>query len=848
MSEYDAIEIIENSPPENKRKLEELLKDQKSQSEEKSIHIEIKEEDSDDEEDIREIDMSSGRETWIIVSNLFTCCVPNCLLNRMLSKNQEVRQAWREKITFFLIFLICSALFIFIVAIVPKLLCVNENLYTWKNIYKSNKGLMVLNGKVLDAEEYSYKHPGAFNMFKKYYGRDVSDLFEKTNYKIKTNSLLIYPELFNLFQEYKKNDTSRYCSSHYCHSLSPNSTFNINDYVLGELILTYSELKEHKNTDWVVLYNRVYNVSDYVLYGHPVYPSKYDHETEPKAMAYYLDERLNTTILSRLGQDATILFEELFPFFDREEIIKYLDNLYYSGTIDTRYNPICAAFDIVYLIALGFITGLLILTFLLALCILNKQYSKGKSKYVIAFVPCYAEDHNSIEKTIHSIVDSKYSDKKKLLFVVVDGVIKGKGNDKTTAEITLNIFGRSLTEETTDCKYKCVHEVENYNKARVFSGYHESNKHKVPYIVVIKTGLKSEEKSSRKGNRGKRDSQMILLGLLNRYYYGKQTNQLYDKILQSLKDNELDIENYEFFQSVDADTFLRPDALKHLVYRMKDDNIYGVCGETLISNKTDSFVSAIQVYEYYFSHNLNKAFESFFSSVTCMPGCFSMYRIRTNCSRRKPIIIHNKLLDEYADINVDTLFKKNLLSLGEDRFFTTLMTKYFPQGKLKYVVEAKCETTVPNNFSVLFSQRRRWNNSTIVNNFYRMFVKNSCGVCCCSMKFMVFISLVTTLLLPSSCCYLYYLIYAFTFGDEPMNITFITMTAVIVGIQMLIFIIKRDFIYIVWLFLYLLTLPLWMILLPIYSFAKLDEFGWGITRKLEKEDSLVKPETIVQLM
>ena len=31
MSEYDAIEIIENSPPENKRKLEELLKDQKNQ-------------------------------------------------------------------------------------------------------------------------------------------------------------------------------------------------------------------------------------------------------------------------------------------------------------------------------------------------------------------------------------------------------------------------------------------------------------------------------------------------------------------------------------------------------------------------------------------------------------------------------------------------------------------------------------------------------------------------------------------------------------------------------------------------------------------------------------------------
>jgi chitin synthase len=820
MSEYNTIEILTE------------------QSEEKSdvvMDINIPNDNSEeDDEDIREINMSSGRENWMIVSNLSTCCVPNCLLNRLLSKNQEVRQAWREKVTFFIIFIMFSVLFIFIVTIVPKLLCNDEGVYTWKNIYKNKGGLMILNGKVLDAETYSYKHPGPSNIFKKYYGKDISDLFEKPNYKVKSEAFIIYPYLLNLFLEYKNNDTSKYCSLNYCHQLS-NFTNTFNNYVIGDLIVTYAELKENKNTNWIVLYNKVYNISDYVLYGHPVYPSRFDYETKPKSMAYYLDERLNTTILNRLGQDATILFEELFSVYDREEIIKYLDRLYYTGTIDTRYNQICATFDVVYFIILGFISCLLILTFLLALCILNKQYSKGKSKYVVIFVSCYTEDHNSIEKTIHSICDSKYSDKKKLLFIVVDGVIKGKGNDKTTAEITLNILGRSLNEEIIDCKYKCIHEVENYNRARVYSGYYENNKHSIPYIVIVKTGLDSEEKSSKRGNRGKRDSQMILFSLLNRYYYKKQKNQLDNKILESMTSNNLNIENYEFFQSVDADTFLRPDALKYLVYRMKDDDIYGVCGETLISNKIDSFVSAIQVYEYYFSHNLNKAFESFFSSVTCMPGCFSMYRIRTNCHRKKPIIIHNKLLDEYSDVNIDTLFKKNLISLGEDRFFTTLITKYFPQGKLKYIVEAKCETTVPNKFSVIVSQRRRWNNSTITNNFYRMFIKNSCGVCCCSMNFIIFISLITTLFLPASCCYLYYLIYAFTFGYEPVNITFITMTSVIIGIQILIFIIKRDFIYIVWLLLYLLTLPLWMIFLPVYSFAKLDDFSWGNTRKVDEE-------------
>ena len=37
----------------------------------------------------------------------------------------------------------------------------------------------------------------------------------------------------------------------------------------------------------------------------------------------------------------------------------------------------------------------------------------------------------------------------------------------------------------------------------------------------------------------------------------------------------------------------------------------------------------IQVFEYFISHHLAKAFESVFGVVTCLPGCFSMVRIRT---------------------------------------------------------------------------------------------------------------------------------------------------------------------------------------------------------------------------
>jgi cellulose synthase/poly-beta-1,6-N-acetylglucosamine synthase-like glycosyltransferase len=61
---------------------------------------------------------------------------------------------------------------------------------------------------------------------------------------------------------------------------------------------------------------------------------------------------------------------------------------------------------------------------------------------------------------------------------------------------------------------------------------------------------------------------------------------------------------------------------------MKNDpSILGLCGETRIANKRTNWVTAIQVFEYYISHHLGKAFESVFGGVTCLPGCFCMYRV-----------------------------------------------------------------------------------------------------------------------------------------------------------------------------------------------------------------------------
>lgn len=46
-----------------------------------------------------------------------------------------------------------------------------------------------------------------------------------------------------------------------------------------------------------------------------------------------------------------------------------------------------------------------------------------------------------------------------------------------------------------------------------------------------------------------------------------------------------------------------PDSLNRLVSVMiHDSKVMGLCGETLISNEKESWITMIQVYEYFISH------------------------------------------------------------------------------------------------------------------------------------------------------------------------------------------------------------------------------------------------------
>lgn len=111
-----------------------------------------------------------------------------------------------------------------------------------------------------------------------------------------------------------------------------------------------------------------------------------------------------------------------------------------------------------------------------------------------------------------------------------------------------------------------------------------------------------------------------------------------------------------------------------------------------------------------------------------------MYRLRTS-DGQKSLLVHSLIVDDYSENNLDTLHKKNLLALGEDRYLTTLILKHFPTYKTKFNGAARALTLAPDNLSVLVSQRRRWINSTVHNLLELVTLSDLCGFCTLEMPF-----------------------------------------------------------------------------------------------------------------
>ncbi|CAG8533834.1 10021_t:CDS:2 [Gigaspora rosea] len=798
-------------------------------------------------------------DIWVIFSRVVTFWAPSMLLSSLGGlHDDQSQQAWREKVALCFIAAVMGAIVAFLTVGFATVLCPpsqqnNPSQFMRFNDTPAGWQFNVLNAKSLPNLNFT-------KLMIQQNGQDITNLFKRDD-PPQCNSKQLQQQ-FTIVRD-------SVCIPDNCANrpeLDETTLKQLNLFNTSRKVgFDWDQLNDPFLDNYLVVDGFVLNLNPYIS-NHPANQSD------------QLDVVIRRVLAGTHGKDATRL---LFGKENTKAAANCLIAKFYAGNIDKETIG-CFTSQLFLYISLTVILGIVLTRFIMA-CVFNwfishrlalppKNNNKigkvapmpviqrgsqgpinyandhvktlndvGNDLFTVLLVTCYSEGEIGIRATCESMASTDYPDERKLLFLICDGIITGSGESKSTPDICIGLM--ELDPAFKDPQPQSYMAVaagsKQHNMAKVYAGYFGR---RVPMVTVVKCGTPEETGKPKPGNRGKRDSQLILMSFFSRVTYNERMCSLdYDLFRKIHHLMGVTPDFFELVLMVDADTKVNPDSLRLLVNCMCNDNlIMGLCGETKIANKRTSFTSAIQVFEYYISHHLGKGFESVFGGVTCLPGCFCMYRLkaRKGDSDWVPIITKPEIVQEYSQNIVDTLHQKNLLLLGEDRFLTTLMLRNFPHRKMMFCPQAICKTIVPDEFKVLLSQRRRWINSTIHNLMELVLVRNLCGTFCFSMQFVIFMELIGTVVLPVAVMLTYSLIINSIINPpkEFADLIPLLMLAMVLGLPaIMILLTTRKLVYIAWMIIYLLALPIWNFILPVYAYWHFDDFSWGETRKVDGE-------------
>ncbi|KAG6837153.1 hypothetical protein H0H93_013743 [Arthromyces matolae] len=792
---------------------------------------------------------TSARRKWVALCWLLTFWIPSPFLlwfGRM--KRMDVRQAWREKLAInILIWLSCAGM-IFVIAFLNLLICPTEHVFNVNELashsstLQPNNVLTSVRGEIFDLTTIAALHQRVVGVIPasailKYGGQVADDIFP-----VQVSALCngVDGNVSPYVTLDSKNVTDPNAGYHdfraFTNDSRPDWYFESMVRMRyaarrGFLGYTPKEIRNMANQGRSVgIYNGlIYDVTNYIT-SPPAVRAPSGMQA-PATNTQFMDDSVLDVFKFNAGKDITKQLDTLnidSAVLARQKIC--LRNLFTIGQVDNRLSTQCQ-FSTYLLLSLSIIMISVIgFKFLASINFAAPRAPEDHDKFVICQVPCYTEGDASLRKTIDSLAQLKYDDKRKLLLIICDGMIVGSGNDRPTPRIVLDILGADPNLDPEPLSFLSLGEgAKQHNMGKVYSGLYECAGHVVPYLVIVKVGKPTER--SRPGNRGKRDSQMLVMHFLNKVHFNTPMNPLELEMYHQIK-NVIGVNPtfYEYLFTIDADTTVDPFSVNRLISAMiHDKKLLGVCGETQLANAKQSLITMMQVYEYFISHHMAKAFESLFGSVTCLPGCFTLYRLRTP-DTHKPLLISNQIIEDYSENRVDTLHMKNLLHLGEDRYLTTILLKHFPMCKTQFVRDARAYTVAPDDWKVLLSQRRRWINSTVHNLGELMFLDQLCGFCCFSMRFIVMIDLISTLTQPVTVLYIVYLIYQVVGEKKPIPTLALILIGAIYGLQAAVFLLRRKWDMIGWMAFYIIAIPAFSFFLPLYSFWRMDDFSWGQTR------------------
>ena len=266
----------------------------------------------------------------------------------------------------------------------------------------------------------------------------------------------------------------------------------------------------------VAIYNGlIYDVSTY-LSSPPAIRTPQGTQAPSGIDVNFMDSSVLDLFKFNAGSDITKQFDALKI---NRNVLDWqrtcLRNLFTIGKVDNRQSPQCLFANYILLVLSVIMVSIIGFKFLASINFGAARAPEDHDKFVICQVPCYTEGDTSLRRTIDSLAQMKYDDKRKLIVVICDGMIVGSGNDRPTPRIVLDILGADPNLDPEPLSFMSLGEgAKQHNMGKVYSGLYECSGHVVPYLVIVKIGKPTER--ARPGNRGKRDSQMMLMHFLNK--------------------------------------------------------------------------------------------------------------------------------------------------------------------------------------------------------------------------------------------------------------------------------------------------------------------------------------------
>lgn len=589
--------------------------------------------------------VTAGRRAWIAFVWALTFWIPSPLLKHVgRMRRPDVRQAWREKVVLVFLIFLCNAFMVFIIVGLGKILCPNrEKAWNVKEVsgHTTGKNFWVsIHGKVYDITDY-WRQQHSDTDFKtteanmmplaglNMDGYFVPPLFKacpglgiESTTKLLQNDTDLNPLALHTSGYFQPDTTSAlHDDNWYWDKFEP----KIKEFYHGDLVWSTKTIKsqgKEGQKPWATYGNKLYDLTDY-FNSQDKFPDIVTYEFLNKDVSDLWKNTAGTDI----KKDLDLLIENSIN--NKTEHAHIMNSWYciqrtsYVGLTDFRDGPKCTVVNWLLLAFAVVICCVIGIKFVAALQFGSKRRPSPQDKFVICQVPAYTEGEDSLRKALDSLTALQYDNKRKLICVICDGVIVGAGNDRPTPKIVLDILGVDPKVDPPALPFKSVGTgAEQLNYGKVYSGLYEFEGNVVPYMVIVKVGKESEQAKSKPGNRGKRDSQILLMSFLNRVHHRSPMSPLELEMFHQVNNIiGVDPELYEYLLMVDADTYVEEDSLNRLVAACAHNaKIAGICGETSLENDEKTWWTMIQVYEYFISHHLAKAFESLFGSVTCLPG------------------------------------------------------------------------------------------------------------------------------------------------------------------------------------------------------------------------------------